>query len=158
MNRINLLGLVSNGLSRRLAVKNPFLNKDNKEKRLMHDKLLNNWTKNQRQQVLQSENWKFENVGSNCCQYVQMSSRERSNSECSQSSGKHSGDSVMVGAACQLVMLGMELCIQKSPTDFDPPRSTIWKGSHLFFSMTAIWSILPVQYKQTKIAKHTMRH
>lgn len=47
MNRINLLGLISNGLSR-LAVKNPFLNKDNKEKRLMHDKLLNNWTKNQR--------------------------------------------------------------------------------------------------------------
>jgi len=49
--------LIRNGLHGKVAITNPFLRKGNKEKRLRCAKWLKNWTKNQLQKVLWSDEW-----------------------------------------------------------------------------------------------------
>ena len=88
--------LIRSGLKGRVAAKKPFLRKGNRQKRLVYAKNHKNWTENQWQKVLWSDESKFEIFGSNRRQYVRRRAGERYNSECLQPSVKHGGGSVMV--------------------------------------------------------------
>ena len=90
--------MIRNGLNRLVASTKPLIRKGNREKRLKYAKTHKDWNEDQREQMLCSDESKFELFGSNRRQYVRRRVGERYNNESLQPLVKHGGGSVMVWA------------------------------------------------------------
>ncbi|MBN3274473.1 TCB2 transposase, partial [Polyodon spathula] len=88
--------LVRSGLRGRLAAKKPYLRRGNKAKRLNYARKHRNWGAEKWQQVLWTDESKFEIFGCSRRQFVRRRAGERYTNECLQATVKHGGGSLQV--------------------------------------------------------------
>ena len=81
--------LVRSGLHGRVAAKKPYLQRGNKAKRLNYARKHRNWGAEKWQQVLWTDESKFEIFGCSRRQFVCQRAGERYNNECLQATVKH---------------------------------------------------------------------
>ncbi|KAK6473362.1 extracellular calcium-sensing receptor-like [Huso huso] len=88
--------LVRSGLHGRLAAKKPYLRRGNKAKRLNYARKHRNWGAEKWQQVLWTDESKFEIIGCSRRQFVRRRAGEWYTNECLQATVKHGGGSLQV--------------------------------------------------------------
>uniref|UniRef100_A0A8C4S2L1 Transposase Tc1-like domain-containing protein n=1 Tax=Erpetoichthys calabaricus TaxID=27687 RepID=A0A8C4S2L1_ERPCA len=88
--------LARTGLYGRVAAKNPYLRRGNKAKRLKYARKHRNWGAEKWQQVLWTDESKFEIFGCSRRQFVRRRAGEQYNNECLQATVKHGGASLNV--------------------------------------------------------------
>lgn len=88
--------LARSGLHGRVAAKKPYLRHGNKAKRLDYARKHRNWGAEKWQQVLWTDESKFEIFGCSRRQFVRRRAGERYNNECLQATVKHGGGSLQV--------------------------------------------------------------